>query len=144
VTQDPLVGRMVDGRYQVTERVASGGMATVYRAHDTQLDRELALKVMHPHLAKGDQAADFLARFQREARAAARLSHPGVVAMYGQGQDGDLSYLTMEYVPGSNLRQLVREGSLTVRRTFALLDQVLSALTAAGGGGRRGARAAAD
>ncbi|WP_318843024.1 protein kinase domain-containing protein [Myceligenerans pegani] len=131
VTQDPLVGRTVDDRYQVTARVASGGMATVYRAHDTLLDRELALKVMHPHLAKGDQAADFVARFQREARAAAGLSHPGVVAMYDQGRDGDLSYLTMEYVPGTNLRHLVREGTLTVRRTFALLDQVLSALTAA-------------
>ncbi|GAB3169298.1 hypothetical protein GCM10027059_33890 [Myceligenerans halotolerans] len=131
VTQDPLVGRTVDDRYQVTARVASGGMATVYRAHDALLNRELALKVMHPHLAKGDQAAEFLARFQREARAAAGVSHPGVVAMYDQGRDGDLSYLTMEYVPGTNLRALVREGKLTVRRTFALLDQVLSALAAA-------------
>ncbi|MBL0886573.1 protein kinase domain-containing protein [Myceligenerans indicum] len=131
VTQDPLVGQTVDGRYQVTERVASGGMATVYRARDTRLNRELALKVMHPHLAEGDQAADFVARFRREARAGAGVSHPGVVAMYDQGHDGDLSYLTMEYVPGTNLRQLLREGALTVRRTFALLDQVLSALSAA-------------
>lgn len=131
VTQDPLVGRTVDDRYQVAARIASGGMATVYRAYDTLLDRELALKVMHPHLAEGDQAAEFLARFQREARAAASLSHPGVVAMYDQGRDGTLSYLTMEYIPGSNLRELVREGVLTVRRTFALLDQVLSALSAA-------------
>ncbi|RPF20850.1 protein kinase domain-containing protein [Myceligenerans xiligouense] len=131
VTQDPLVGRTIDDRYQVSARIASGGMATVYRAYDTLLDRVLALKVMHPHLAEGDQAAEFIARFQREARAAARLSHPGVVAMYDQGRDGGLSYLTMEYVPGTNLRELVREGALTVRRTFALLDQVLSALAAA-------------
>ncbi|GAA1866245.1 hypothetical protein GCM10009751_25510 [Myceligenerans crystallogenes] len=131
MTQDPLVGRTVDGRYQVTERVAQGGMAVVYRAHDSESGRDVALKVMHPHLAEGDQAADFIKRFRREARAAAGLSHPGVVAVHGQGADGTLNYLIMEYVPGTNLRQLVREGSLTVRRTFALLDQVLSALSAA-------------
>ncbi|GAB4086078.1 hypothetical protein GCM10028784_27080 [Myceligenerans cantabricum] len=125
------MGRTVDSRYRITERVAHGGMATVYRAHDTRLNRELALKVMHPHLAQGDQAAEFHTRFRREAEAAGRLSHPGVVAMYEQGRDGDISYLTMEYVPGTNLRQLVRDGALTVRRTFALLDQVLSALGAA-------------
>lgn len=131
VTQDPLVGRTVDSRYRVTERVAQGGMATVYRARDTRRGHDVALKVMHPHLAEGDQAADFLARFRREARSAAGLSHPGVVAVHGQGSDGTLHYLTMEYVPGTNLRKLVRDGALTVRRTFALLDQILSALSAA-------------
>ncbi|MFI6425210.1 Stk1 family PASTA domain-containing Ser/Thr kinase [Promicromonospora sp. NPDC050880] len=131
VTADSLIGRLVDGRYRIVARVARGGMATVYRAHDTRLNREIALKVMHPHLAEGDQAASFLQRFEREARSAAGLQHHGVVAVYDQGIDGDMRYLTMEYVPGTNLRHLIREGELTLRRTFAILDVVLSALAAA-------------
>ncbi|HEV6953482.1 MAG TPA: Stk1 family PASTA domain-containing Ser/Thr kinase [Promicromonospora sp.] len=131
VTADSLIGRLVDGRYRIVARVARGGMATVYRAHDTRLDREIALKVMHPHLAEGDQAASFLQRFEREARSAAGLQHHGVVAVYDQGTDGDMRYLTMEYVPGTNLRHLIREGELTLRRSFAILDTVLSALAAA-------------
>jgi len=131
VTADSLIGRLVDGRYQIVARVARGGMATVYRAHDTRLNREIALKVMHPHLAEGDQAASFRQRFEREARSAAGLQHHGVVAVYDQGTDGDMRYLTMEYVPGTNLRHLIREGDLTLRRSFAILDVVLSALAAA-------------
>ena len=131
VTADPLIGRLVDGRYQIVARVARGGMATVYRAHDSRLNREIALKVMHPHLAEGEQAASFRQRFEREARSAAGLQHHGVVAVYDQGTDGDMRYLTMEYVPGTNLRQLIRDGDLTLRRSFAVLDVVLSALAAA-------------
>jgi serine/threonine-protein kinase len=131
VTADPLIGRLVDGRYEIVARVARGGMATVYRAKDTRLNREIALKVMHPHLAEGEQAASFRERFEREARSAAGLQHHGVVAVYDQGTDGDMRYLTMEYVPGTNLRQLIRDGDLTLRRSFAVLDVVLSALAAA-------------
>lgn len=131
VTADPLIGRLVDGRYEIVARVARGGMATVYRAHDRRLNREIALKVMHPHLAEGEQAASFRERFEREARSAAGLQHHGVVAVYDQGTDGDMRYLTMEYVPGTNLRQLIRDGDLTLRRSFAILDVVLSALAAA-------------
>src|SRR3712207_9277287 len=94
---DPLVGHLVDGRYEVVSRIARGGMATVYLAVDRRLDREVALKVMHPHLAEGSSGAAFVARFRREARAAARLSHPGLVGVYDQGVDGDTSYLTLEY-----------------------------------------------
>ncbi|WP_460887848.1 Stk1 family PASTA domain-containing Ser/Thr kinase [Promicromonospora xylanilytica] len=131
MTADSLIGRLVDGRYQIVARVARGGMATVYRAHDNRLNREIALKVMHPHLAEGEQAASFRERFEREARSAAGLQHHGVVAVYDQGTDGDMRYLTMEYVPGTNLRQLIRDGDLTLRRSFAVLDVVLSALAAA-------------
>lgn len=131
VTADPLIGRLVDGRYQIVARVARGGMATVYRAHDSRLNREIALKVMHPHLADGEQAASFRERFEREARSAAGLQHHGVVAVYDQGTDGDMRYLTMEYVPGTNLRHLISTGELTLRRSFAVLDVVLSALAAA-------------
>ena len=131
VTVDPLIGRLVDGRYEIVARVARGGMATVYRAHDTRLNREIALKVMHPHLADGEQAESFRQRFQREARAAAGLQHHGVVAVYDQGADAEMRYLTMEYIPGTNLRHLIGEGDLTLRRSFAVLDVVLSALAAA-------------
>ncbi|WP_289025004.1 protein kinase domain-containing protein, partial [uncultured Cellulosimicrobium sp.] len=132
VTTDPLVGRLVDGRYEVVSRIARGGMATVYLAVDRRLEREVALKVMHPHLAEGASGADFVSRFRREARAAARLTHPGLVAVYDQGLDGDTSYLTMEYVAGSNLRRtMLTERTLTLGRTLDVLDHVLDALAAA-------------
>ncbi len=132
VTTDPLLGRLVDGRYEIAARIARGGMATVYLATDRRLDREVALKVMHPHLADGVDGASFVSRFRREARAAARLTHPGVVAVYDQGLDGDTSYLTMEYVPGTNLRRELRSsGTLTLGRTLEVLAQVLAALAAA-------------
>ncbi len=129
---DPLVGRLVDGRYEVVQRIARGGMATVYLAVDRRLDRDVALKVMHPHLAEGRAGADFVARFRREARAAARLTHPGLVGVYDQGLDGDTSYLTMEYVDGVNLRRHLSErGSLTVGEALGVAEQVLDALGAA-------------
>ncbi|WP_298456971.1 Stk1 family PASTA domain-containing Ser/Thr kinase [uncultured Cellulomonas sp.] len=129
---DPLVGHLVDGRYEVVSRIARGGMATVYLAVDRRLDREVALKVMHPHLAEGASGTAFVARFRREARAAARLTHPGLVGVYDQGIDGDTSYLTMEYVDGTNLRRHLGErGSLSVGESFAVLESVLDALAAA-------------
>lgn len=129
---DPLVGRLVDGRYEVVSRIARGGMATVYLAVDRRLDREVALKVMHPHLAEGTAGADFVSRFRREARAAARLTHPGLVGVYDQGLDGDTSYLTMEYIDGTNLRRhLAERGSLTVGEALGIVEQVLDALAAA-------------
>ncbi|CAN5323861.1 Stk1 family PASTA domain-containing Ser/Thr kinase [soil metagenome] len=129
---DPLVGRLVDGRYEVVSRIARGGMATVYLAIDRRLDREVALKVMHPHLAAGTDGSDFVARFRREARAAARLTHPGLVGVYDQGLDGETSYLTMEYIDGTNLRRhLSEQGSLTVGAALDLIDRVLDALAVA-------------
>jgi serine/threonine-protein kinase len=129
---DPLVGQLVDGRYEVVQRIARGGMATVYLAVDRRLDRDVALKVMHPHLAEGGAGSDFVARFRREARAAARLTHPGLVGVYDQGLDGDTSYLTMEYVDGVNLRRhLAERGSLTVGETLDVGEHVLDALAAA-------------
>lgn len=126
---DPMIGRLVDRRYEITDRIARGGMATVYRALDRRLDRVVALKVMHPHF--GD-ATDVTARFRREARAAARLTHPGVVAVYDQGNTDDLQYLTMEYVPGSNLRSVLRRrGALTVGEALHVVEAILEALGAA-------------
>lgn len=129
---DALVGRLVDGRYEVLERIARGGMATVYLATDRRLDREVAVKVMHPHLADGASGADFVSRFRREARAAARLTHPGLVAVYDQGVDGETSYLTMEFVDGTNLRQRLQdEGPFTVEGALDVVEHVLDALAAA-------------
>lgn len=129
---DPLVGRLVDGRYEVVSRLARGGMATVYVAVDRRLDRDVALKVMHPHLADGASGADFIARFRREARTAARLAHPGLVSVFDQGVDGETSYLTMELVTGVNLRRRIGEqGALTVGETLRIGEAVLDALTAA-------------
>ncbi|MFD6091969.1 Stk1 family PASTA domain-containing Ser/Thr kinase [Oerskovia sp. NPDC060338] len=132
VTTDPFVGRLVDGRYEVVSKIARGGMATVYLALDRRLDREVALKVMHPHLAEGSDGAEFVSRFRREARAAAGLTHAGVVAVYDQGIDGETSYLTMEYVPGTTLRHVLQdEHALSVGRTLELLEEILDALAAA-------------
>src|SRR5690625_3775814 len=126
---DPLLGRLVDGRYEVAARIARGGMATVYLAVDRRLDRQVALKVMHPHLAEGHDVA---ARFRREARAAARLTHPGVVGVYDQGSEGETSYLTMEYVQGTNLREALRSrGAFSLGEALAIIAQVLDALGAA-------------
>ncbi len=129
---DPLIGQLVDGRYEVVRRIARGGMATVYLARDRRLERDVALKVMHPHLAEGTSGADFVARFRREARAAARLAHHGLVGVFDQGVDGDTSYLTMEYVEGTNLRlRLGEQGALTVGEALQVSADVLDALTAA-------------
>ncbi|MBI9114240.1 Stk1 family PASTA domain-containing Ser/Thr kinase [Sanguibacter suaedae] len=129
---DSLVGRLVDGRYKVDSRIARGGMATVYLATDRRLDRQVALKVMHAHLADGASGADFVSRFRREARAAARLTHPGLVAVFDQGVDGETSYLTMEYVDGTNLRRRLHEdGPFAVGEALQVVGEVLDALAAA-------------
>ncbi|MFE0094910.1 Stk1 family PASTA domain-containing Ser/Thr kinase [Streptomyces sp. NPDC059015] len=127
--QDPLVGQVLDGRYRVDARIAVGGMATVYRAVDTRLDRVLALKVMHPALAAD---ASFVERFIREAKSVARLSHPNVVGVYDQGAEGAYVYLAMEYVAGCTLRDVLRErGALRPRAALDILEPVLAALGAA-------------
>ncbi|MGW0367175.1 Stk1 family PASTA domain-containing Ser/Thr kinase [Streptomyces sp. NPDC002990] len=126
---DPLVGRVLDGRYRVDARIAAGGMATVYRAVDTRLDRVLALKVMHPALAAD---AAFVDRFIREAKSVARLAHPNVVGVFDQGTDGPYVYLAMEYVSGCTLRDVLRErGALQPRAALDILEPVLAALGAA-------------
>ncbi|MCZ2402345.1 Stk1 family PASTA domain-containing Ser/Thr kinase [Paenarthrobacter sp. Z7-10] len=126
---DPLVDTLVDGRYHVHSKVARGGMATVYLATDLRLDRNVALKVLHPHLATDNS---FLDRLRREAKAAARLSHPHVVGVLDQGNDGTLAYLVMEYIRGHTLRDVLdRQGFLTPRLALAYLDAVVEGLGAA-------------
>ncbi len=124
-----MVGRLLDGRYQVRARIARGGMATVYLATDLRLERRVAIKVMHGHLA--DDAA-FRDRFIQEARSAARLAHPNVVNVFDQGQDSDMAYLVMEYLQGITLRDLLKEyGKLTPEQTMDIMEAVLAGLAAA-------------
>ena len=131
---DPLVGRLLDGRYQITERLARGGMATVYRAVDTRLTRTVAVKVMHVGL--GDDA-EFARKFDREARAAARLAHPNVVAVFDQGSDlieghSSRPYIVMEHVDGYTLRDVInREAPMLPLRALEVIEPVLAALAAA-------------
>jgi beta-lactam-binding protein with PASTA domain/tRNA A-37 threonylcarbamoyl transferase component Bud32 len=126
---DPLIGRLIDGRYQVRSRIARGGMATVYLATDLRLERRVAIKVMHGHLADDSQ---YKARFIQEARSAARLAHPNVVNVYDQGQDGETAYLVMEYLPGITLRDLLMEHKvLTTMQAMDIMEAILSGLAAA-------------
>jgi serine/threonine-protein kinase len=127
--QDPLIGQVLDSRYRVEERIAVGGMATVYRAVDTRLDRVVALKVMHPSLA-GDRA--FVERFIREAKSVARLDHPNIVGVLDQGADGAYVFLAMEYVAGCTLRDVLRDrGALAPRSALDILEPMLAGLAAA-------------
>jgi beta-lactam-binding protein with PASTA domain len=126
---DPLAGRLLDGRYAVTARIAHGGMATVYLAVDTRLDREVALKVMHAELARDE---DFVRRFIGEAKSVARLSHQNVVGVFDQGTDGPFPYLAMEYVPGRTLKVLLREhGRFAPAAALDIMTGVLDGLAAA-------------
>ncbi len=125
----PPAGQLLDGRYRVESWLARGGMASVYLGTDTRLDRTVALKIAHAELA-GD--AEFVRRFIGEARAAARLSSPNVVAVYDQGSDGDIHYLAMEYVPGPTLRALLSErGRLSPREALDIIEGVLAGLAVA-------------
>ncbi|UDY22506.1 Stk1 family PASTA domain-containing Ser/Thr kinase [Nocardioides sp. Kera G14] len=126
---DPLLGRILEGRYLLTARIARGGMAGVYEAHDRRLDRIVAVKVMHSGL--GDDKA-YAARFVREARAAARLDHPNVVQVFDQGDDHGTLFLVMELVRGTTLRDRMTPGQPALPgRAVALMEPVLAALGAA-------------
>ena len=127
-----LTGELIDDRYQLTALLATGGMATIYSAIDTRLDRKVAVKIMHPHLAQDE---DFVGRFIREAKAAASLSHPNIVAVQDQGwnQSGvPAVFIVMELVEGHTLRDYIHErGKLTIEDALSFIDPVLSALSAA-------------
>ena len=127
-----LTGELIDGRYQLIRQMASGGMASIYEAIDTRLDRKVAVKIMHAHLAQDEQ---FVERFIREAKAAAALSHPNIVAVQDQGwnQSGTPAiFLVMELIEGHTLREYLNEqGKLSIADGVKFLLPVLSALAAA-------------
>lgn len=127
-----LIGEIIDGRYQLTRVVGSGGMATIYAAIDLRLDRQVAVKVMHSHLAQDEQ---FVSRFIREAKAAASLSHPNIVAVLDQGwnQGGaPCVFIVMELIEGATLRDyIIEQGALSAERALSIITPVASALAAA-------------
>jgi eukaryotic-like serine/threonine-protein kinase len=116
-------GTEFDGRYRVLQRIGGGGMADVYLAEDTHLQRRVALKVLHRHFAQDRQ---FVERFRREAEAAAGLSHPNIVAVYDRGEFEGTYYIAMQYIEGPTLRELIDRG-LTIEQAVAIVRQVLEA-----------------
>ena len=126
VSRDIAAERVLGGRYRLVRSIARGGMAEVWEAHDEVLGRSVAVKVLYRHLA-ADQS--FLARFRREAIAAARLAHPNVVATYDTGVDGDVAWIVMELVEGRTLREdLAARGALGPARVVHIAAQVADAL----------------
>jgi serine/threonine-protein kinase len=124
-----LSGQLIANRYQVISLVASGGMASVYLANDQVLERKVALKVIHPHLAKDKS---FVEKFQREAKMAAQLSHPNLVNVFDQGTDGEVIFLVMEYVPGITLRDAMNDfGALDTKKALEIIEPLTEALAAA-------------
>ncbi|CAB4704048.1 MAG: Stk1 family PASTA domain-containing Ser/Thr kinase [Actinobacteria bacterium] len=127
-----LTGELIDNRYQLLRVVASGGMATIYHALDSRLDRPVAVKIMHPHLANDE---DFVNRFIREAKAAATLSHPNIVAIQDQGwNEGGVPavFIVMEYIEGFTLRDVISDqGALSATEALRYFAPVVSAMAAA-------------
>ncbi len=123
------LGDVLGGRYRLVELLGQGGMATIYRATDAQLGREVAVKVLHPEYGRDP---DFVARFKQEAQAAASLSHPNIVGVYDFGTDADGPYIVMELVDGEDVATLIaRNGPLPPRQAARLAAEVAHALAAA-------------
>jgi len=127
-----LTGELIDNRYLLKRVVAAGGMATIYYALDLRLDRPVAVKIMHPHLANDE---DFVGRFIREAKAAAALAHPNIVAIQDQGwNEGGVPavFIVMEYIEGFTLRDVISEqGALGVTESLRYFAPIISAMSAA-------------
>src|SRR5215469_13275104 len=120
---DATIGEVIDGRYRVLSRLGAGGMADVFLAEDQQLNRKVALKLLHRRFAEDP---GFVERFRREAQSAAGLQHPNVVGIYDRGAYEDTYYIAMEYLPGRTLKQLVREEApLDPVRAIDIIVQIL-------------------
>lgn len=120
-----LLSELLAGRYRLLHKIGSGGMASVHEAEDTVLGRRVAVKVLHPHFAADDA---FVARFEREARAAASLNHPGIVHVYDVGRDDGGYYIVMELLNGESVKGLVRNGPLSIDQTIDIGLQMAKAL----------------
>jgi predicted Ser/Thr protein kinase len=128
-----MVGELIAGRYELEELVGTGGMSSVYRARDRLLERTVAIKLLHEHYSRDE---DYVERFRREARAAAKLSHPNIVTVIDRGEADGRQFIVFEYVDGQNLKQLVeRQGRLPVRTTLELGIEIGRALAFAHAGG---------
>lgn len=121
-----MIGNILGDRFEILERVGGGGMATVYKAHDHRLDRKVAVKILRQQFVHDE---DFIRRFQREAQAAASLSHPNVVSIYDVGQQDDVHYIVMEYVEGCTLNEKIKEQApLPVEEAVHIASQICDAL----------------
>jgi eukaryotic-like serine/threonine-protein kinase len=121
-----VVGETFADRYELTELVGTGGMSSVYKAHDTLLERNVALKILHDHYSDDDE---FVERFRREARTVAQLSHPNIVTVIDRGEANGRQFIVFEYIDGENLKELVvRSGRLPVRRALELAVEVARGL----------------
>src|SRR3954468_10221570 len=126
VSRPPQPGDLVADRYELEELCGTGGMSSVFRAYDRQLERRVAIKILHEHYAEDPE---YLERFRREARAVAKLSHPNIVTVIDRGDDGGRQYIVFEHVDGENLKELVvRSGRLPVRRAVELALPVADGL----------------
>lgn len=124
-----IKGQKIDGRYQVIRTIGEGGMANVYLAYDTILDREVAVKVLRGDLANDEK---FVKRFQREAKAASSLNHPNIVEMYDVGEDDGNYFIVMEYVSGKTLKSLIKKrGALSLSETIDIMLQLTSGIACA-------------
>src|SRR6201995_519265 len=122
----PQPGDVIADRYELEELVGTGGMSTVFRAHDVQLERRVAVKILREHYAEDPE---YLERFRREARAVAKLSHPNIVTVIDRGDDDGRQYIVFEHVDGENLKELVvRSGRLPVRRALEAAPSVAGGL----------------
>jgi predicted Ser/Thr protein kinase len=125
-TLTPVVGELIAGRYELEELVGSGGMSSVYRAHDRLLERRVALKILHEQFTRDD---DYVERFRREARAVAQLTHPNIVTVIDRGEQDGRQFIVFEYVDGMNLKELVaQEGRLSPHEAIELGLQVARGL----------------
>ena len=121
-----MVGKILGNRYRLIELIGEGGMALVYQAEDSLLCRTVAVKILRPQYAND---SDFVERFRREARAAASLAHPSVVNIFDVGQEDGMDYIVMEYIPGDNLKNIIKqEAPLAVERALEITRQIASAL----------------
>src|SRR5690606_7159339 len=121
-----MIGQTLGGRYELLARIGGGGMALVYKARDNLLNRYVAVKVLRQQFMHDE---DFIRRFNREAQAAASLSHPNIVSIYDVGQDADTHYIVMEFVDGANLNEIIRERSpLRTEEAVKIASQICDAL----------------
>jgi eukaryotic-like serine/threonine-protein kinase len=122
-----MAGELIGGRYELEELVGSGGMSTVYRAHDRLLERKVALKILHRRFNDDDE---YVERFRREARAVAQLAHPNIVTVIDRGEDAGRQFIVFEYVDGDDLKQLIDKagGRLPIDRVVELGQEIAAAL----------------
>jgi len=120
------------GKYQIKSSLGEGAMGVVYEGFDPDIERRVAIKILHPHLVEFKNGAEFLERFKREAKSAARCTHPNIVTVLEYGQDGDMPFIVMEFVEGASLDEIIKQGrGITLRKSLSIISQLLNALHAA-------------